>query len=191
MFIGLEQMGVLDSLFPFLLIFTVIFAFLQKTPFMAANATKSKNFDLMIAFILAAITVIPHVIGKYPQGRDPIAIINQAIPNVSVLLILIISIWIIAGMFGGGVGVKHSYIGPVLAIASLIGVLVIFAQAAGIWGVNGFPPWLDFLNDSETRGVLLVVGAFVAVVVWITRDTSTPGTGLPWKDIWTGMFRNE
>ena len=55
---SLESYGLLDALLPFLLIFTVIFAIMQKTKFLGEG---KKNFNVVIALVIALIVVLPHV----------------------------------------------------------------------------------------------------------------------------------
>src|SRR3989344_3262761 len=52
----LEDLGLTDVLLPFLLIFTIVFAVLQKTEMFGKTG---KNFNVMIALILALGVVIP------------------------------------------------------------------------------------------------------------------------------------
>jgi hypothetical protein len=172
-FLVLEQYGALDSLLPFLLIFTVIFAFLQKGKFLGDG---KKNFNVMVAFIISAMTIIPHLIGTYPLGADPILIINNAIPNVSVWIIFLVMLWIVIGMLGGGIGIG-STMGSVLALISFIVIVVIFGQSAGWWNGGVLPAGLGGLLTPETVGIIVVVAAFVIVVMFITGEGSGPSFG--------------
>jgi hypothetical protein len=80
---NLEQLGLLDVLLPFLLIFTITFAVLQKSRILGED---SKRFNTIVSLVLALAVVIPHVTN--PGGpADVVVIINAALPNVSLLMI--------------------------------------------------------------------------------------------------------
>ncbi len=64
-FMTLDRIGFVDILLPFLLIFTIIFAVLEKTKILGEG---KKNMNVGIALIFALITVIPHATGNFPAG---------------------------------------------------------------------------------------------------------------------------
>jgi len=187
----MDQMGVLDSLFPFLLIFTVIFAFLQKSKVLgsttvagASESVPRKNFNLIIAVIFAAMTVIPHVMGNYPPGADPVTVINNALPNVSLLVVMIIALFIILSMFAQSTGMGE-VIYKIMPIPALILLLYIFADAAGLISNGVVPSWLGFLSDPDTRGTLAVIAAFVVAISFISSTPSEKkGEGFNYEKTW-------
>ncbi|MBT3721419.1 hypothetical protein HOG47_07255, partial [archaeon] len=67
---GLESLGLLDVLLPFLLIFTITFAVLQKSKILGDGG---RRFNIIIAFVLAMSSIIPHIIGR---GPDVVIVIN-------------------------------------------------------------------------------------------------------------------
>jgi len=71
------------------LVFTIVFATLQKTKILGEDENKKprKNFNAVIALVMGLAVVIPHVIGSYPPDGDVVNIINNALPNVSVVLV--------------------------------------------------------------------------------------------------------
>ena len=82
----LNNLGVMDSLLPFLLIFTIVFAVLEKTKIIGEG---KKQFNVIIALVISLMVVIPHVTGNYPPGQDAVQTINNALPNVSVVIIAV------------------------------------------------------------------------------------------------------
>ena len=124
--IQLEYLGVLDVIVPFILIFTIVFAVLQKTKILGTHEVGGKevprkNFNAVIALVMALAAIIPHVMGTYPEGSDVIQIMNDALPNISVVLVAIIMLLLIIGVFGNKVDIAGS---------SLSGLAVMFAIAA-------------------------------------------------------------
>jgi len=92
----LDRFGFVDVLLPFLLIFTIIFAVLEKTKILGEE---KRNMNTAIAVIFALIVVIPHVTGNLPAGFDPVLIINSALPAVSLVVVAVISLMILIGVF--------------------------------------------------------------------------------------------
>ncbi|MBT5023422.1 hypothetical protein HON01_11430, partial [Candidatus Woesearchaeota archaeon] len=121
----LEYMGLSDVLLPFLLIFTVVFAIMQKTQPLG----EKKSYNVLIALVLALSTVVPHVLGYYPANADVVVIINKSLPSVSIVLVAIVMVFLVVGLFGG----KATWGGALsgwIAFAAFILVFVIFASAA-------------------------------------------------------------
>ncbi len=79
----LEGFGIGDVLLPFLLLFTIFYAVLNKSKILGED---KKNLNLVISIILAISPIIAHVTGNLPSGYDPVIVINKAIPYVMLLL---------------------------------------------------------------------------------------------------------
>jgi len=166
----LFNMGIMDSLLPFLLVFTIIFAVLQRTRIIGEG---HKNFNVIIAMIMAATVVVPHIIS--PSPNDPVNIINSALPSVSIVVVAIIMFLLVIGVFGANFDIAGTSIATWVALLSAGIILFIFGSSAGWW--SGFPPQLSFLNDPDTQALLIIILVF-AVVIWlITREEKTTRVG--------------
>jgi hypothetical protein len=168
--IQLQSMGVLDVILPFILIFTIVFATLQKTKILGEDENKKprKNFNAVIALVMGLAVVIPHVIGSYPSpDSDVVNIINNALPNVSVVLVAVIMLLLIIGVFGSKVDVAGSSLAGWAVIFAIIATLVIFANAAN-WFI--LPDWLNFLNDPETQSLIVVILVFAIIIWFVTKE---------------------
>ena len=84
---ALERVGVVDVLLPFLLIFTIVFAVLEKSRILGEER---RNMNSAIAIIFALMIVIPHITGNLPAGYDPVLIINAALPAVGFVVVGIV-----------------------------------------------------------------------------------------------------
>jgi len=93
----LETYGVLDVLLPFLLVFTIIYAVLLKTKILGDR----KNFNVIIALILGLLFVIPHILGTYPLGYDPVRVLNETLPSISLVSVAAIMLLILLGILTG------------------------------------------------------------------------------------------
>ncbi|MFH1073066.1 MAG: hypothetical protein V1743_06575 [Nanoarchaeota archaeon] len=169
--IYLDSIGVADVLLPFILIFTVVFAILQKTNILGSKEKRNRNFNTIVALVMGLAVVIPHVLGRYPPGTDVVDIMNSALPNVSVVIIAILMLLLIVGIFGHNINLMGGSIGGWVVIAAIITVGIIFASAANWFNMPG---WLGFLNDSETQSLVVIILVFAIVIWFITREDKTP-----------------
>jgi hypothetical protein len=158
----LVNMGVADVLLPFMLIFTVVFAVFQKASILGKD---KKNMNVVIALVLALAVIIPHVTGSYPAGSDVVNIINQALPNVSLVVVAILMVLLLAGVFGwefaGG------SLSGFVAIFCVGIVIYIFGAAAGWWS-RGALSWLNI--DASTQALLIVIAVF-GIIIWFVTST--------------------
>jgi len=167
--VQLEALGLTDVLLPFFLIFTIVFAILQRTEILGHD---KKNFNVMIALVLAFGVIIPHITGAYPPGADVVDIINRALPNVSMVLIAILMVLILLGLFGWSVGGEGTSIQGWIAVLSFIAVVYIFGAAADLWHI---PNWLGWLHDPDAQALVVVLLIFGLVVWFVTKDDESAG----------------
>src|SRR3989338_8359058 len=121
----LESLGLLDFFLPFILVFTITFAVLQKI-----NLFEDKRFAGVIAFAAGLLFVIPHITGNYPAGYDPVQVINESLPSVALVGIAVVMILVLLGVFGhGGLGEKFN---PLIAIGAIGFILYIFGSSLGL-----------------------------------------------------------
>ncbi|RLE48192.1 hypothetical protein DRJ25_00475 [Candidatus Woesearchaeota archaeon] len=109
----LQNQGIIyilsDILIPTLLIFTIMFAVLQKVGIFKtkegegqqAKEIVDRKFSGLIAFLTALLVVIPHLIGAYDPRRDPIVIIKNILPGGVLILIAILIIMAIIVLTSG------------------------------------------------------------------------------------------
>jgi hypothetical protein len=165
LFAWMESYNMLDALLPFLLIFTLVFATLVKTKIIGNGERK---YAVIIAFILAFIVVLPHIMGTYPPHSDVVNIINQALPNISIVIVAIIALLLLIGVFAP-VNLAGTMLGGFFVIMSLILVAFFFLQAAGWIPAINSPTW-SFLADSDTQAVIIILVVFAFVLWFITRE---------------------
>src|SRR3989344_3012739 len=97
-----QSWGIVDALLPFLLLFALMFAILQKIQlFTGAGNKPDKKIHGLISLTIAALVVLPHITGTYPDPRiDPINIINQFLPSAAILLLVILMVMLLTGVVG-------------------------------------------------------------------------------------------
>lgn len=172
----LQEIGIADVILPFILVFTIVFAVLQKTKILGEDPQNDnkprKNFNSVIALVMGLAVVIPHITGSYPANADIVNIVNQALPNISVVLIAVVMMLLMIGVFGGGVDIAKSKNLATFAIVFAIGGTVyIFGDAASWWQL---PNWLYFLQDSDTQALIIILLVFGALIAFITNEDKKP-----------------
>jgi hypothetical protein len=159
---NLESLGLLDVMLPFLLIFTIAFAVLQKSNILGDS---KRPFNKIIAFVLAMASIIPHVMHREP---DIVPIINNALPNVSILMIASMMVLLLIGVFGKDVNVAGTPIAGLVVVFSIIAVAYTFLVSAG--ALSNPPAWLGFLVDEQTRSLLIAILVFGVIIWFITAE---------------------
>ena len=137
-----EELGLSDVLLPFLLLFAIVFGVLQSTNVLGKS---SKNLNIVLAMVIGLALVVPHVMNIYPDDKDPVKIINTAIPNISFVMIILFSILLVIGIFGAE---SKSHSGATFAIIVIGSILVIF-----------------FLNETypNIAPIVLAVAVFLTI----------------------------
>lgn len=159
---SLENLGALDVLIPFFLIFTVAFAILEKTRILGNH---KKNLNVALAFILGLGVVIPHVIA--PGGpADVVNIINSALPQISVVVVALVSLFLLIGLFAPEVRWPGGGVGAGIVIIALLIVIFVFGNSAGWWFT---PTWLNWFSP-DTQAFVIILIVFVLVVSFIIHE---------------------
>ncbi|MAF99093.1 MAG: hypothetical protein CMH61_00625 [Nanoarchaeota archaeon] len=164
----IQQYAVVDFLLPFLLVFVIVFAVLQRTNLLGKDR---KNFNVVISLILGLLFVIPHITGAYPLSYDPVDVVNQAIPSISLVAIASIMLLLLLGIFGGDFAKSAM---PFIAIAAIGFVVYIFGSALKWW--KG-PYDVFYWWTTQVTEVLIIILVFGLIVWFITREPGgkTPG----------------
>ncbi len=152
----LEEWGVSDVLLPFILVFTVSFAVLQKAKIFG----EERKYNAIVALVLGLAVVIPHSLNYYPPEYDVVNIMNSALPGVSLALIMVIMFILILSVFGAEPKWGEGAFGGVLVLISFVIIITIFGSAAGWWELTGIAYWLD---DPDVQAGLLIL-AVIAII---------------------------
>lgn len=157
-----EGMGIYEVLLPFLLVFTIVFAFLEKVHiFGEDNKKQNKKFHLVIALVMGLLLV---------QMESFVNMINLALPKISVVIIAILMFFIMISMFTGddpskfftGDG-KGALMGIFIACIAVVG----WAFWSSYTGSN-MPQWLGWVWDHIA--VIIVIGVFAGILAYISGD---------------------
>lgn len=156
-----NEIGIYDVVLPFLLIFTIVFAILEKTKLFGYEDTEKKytrkNLNSMVAFVIAFLVV---------ASTRIVAIISQTISHVVLLLLLGIFFMILIGVFLGDKELKFSRDDRWFVFWSvfmLIGIFLIFLNA--IKTENG-TSWLELgWNWIASHWSSSFLGALILILI--------------------------
>lgn len=172
-----QQYGVLDFLLPFILVFTIVFAIMQKTKILGDH----KNFNVIIALVLGLMFVVPHVTGNYPLGYDPVQILNETLPSVSLVAVAAIMLLLLMGIFSTAFSAAAL---PFIAFLAIAFVVYIFGAALNLW--RG-PYDIFYWWTPATTELMVTILVFGIIVYFITKKPES-NTGLAaLKDVWGGI----
>jgi len=155
-----RDFGVFDVILPFLLVFTVVYAVLQKTELLGKE---KGNLDSIVAFVIGLLVV---------AATKVVAIINTALPQVMLLVIVGLGFLLMLGIFAkpGGSFLEDLPKGFrfTLLIVFSIAVVLIFL---GVIENDDEQTWLEYAWEFTTEqwsgavfGSLFLLIVFVAVI---------------------------
>ncbi|MFH1073067.1 MAG: hypothetical protein V1743_06580 [Nanoarchaeota archaeon] len=166
-----NRLGVFDVVLPFILVFTIVFAILQKSKIYGLEKiwigdkeieAPRKNLNSMTAFVIAFFVV---------ASSRLVAIINQTLAHTVILLILILCFMMLAGAFHSGkeeFSLKGNW-NKFFMIVALFGILLIFLNATGVLG------WLyGYILANWSSTVVSSIGLIVIIIVFMLFVTHTP-----------------
>ncbi len=167
----LDQWGLTDVLLPFLLIFIVLYSVLTKTKILGES---KKNLNVAVAAIVGLLVVIPHVMGNFPPDKDPVTILNSALPQVSIVIVAIVFLLILIGVFGQ----EQVFLGMTMpgwiTLLSLAVIVTIFGSAANWWQPSITQSIQDFFGP-DTLSIVIMVLVFGIVIAYITSEPKEGG----------------
>ncbi|MFA4887474.1 MAG: hypothetical protein WC595_04630 [Candidatus Nanoarchaeia archaeon] len=143
----LQQVGAYDVVLPFLLVFAIVFAALEKT---AIFGKDKSNVNMVVSLVIGLLLVAQQTV---------VATINNFLPQVSLYLVVALAGLLLVATIAGKEfkGLTGAWLGVACVIA--IGALVLAFN----------PNWSSYLADYDRDfliGIGLVVG-FVILIVWL------------------------
>lgn len=148
-----------NVILPFVLVFTVVFAILEKTE----AASKKRDINAIISLVIGLIVIgVPAAIGT----------IQKFIPIIAVLLVILFAWMLVFGFVGEKVKVTWSSGLQKFFLVSLGLVLL----AAIMWAVASSTGLFDMVNvdkviSAQITQTILFIGAIVAVVAIVVSST--------------------
>lgn len=158
----------LQYILPFLLVFTIIYAILQKTKILGGDENNQRSFNIIVALVMALAFVVPSITGQYAAQNDPVRILNNALPGVALTTVAILMVLLVVGAFGKNLDIGQSDTGGIFVWFSIGAVAVIFAIAAGL--IRNVPYWLEWLTYGYNQTMIVSLLVLGLVIWFIVRD---------------------
>lgn len=141
-----------ETILPFLLVFTIVFAVLQKSKIFGEN---KRQIDAIVALIIGLIVI---------SFAKATGFIVQLVPFLAVSLVVILVLMILLGSFHIGTDFRlHKSLYVILTIAVIIAVVWVALYISGAWLYI-----YDFLfvtGDSSMVVNIVFVGIIIAALV--------------------------
>jgi len=167
----LNEIGLYDVILPFLLVFTIIFAILEKTKIFGTEKIDDveytrKNMNAMTAFVISFFVV---------ASSQLVSLINAVASQAFLLILLVILFLMLAGVLNkeGEFELDGGWKNFFMATTFIV-LLLIFFNALG---------WLDKIHEFLTKYwntdyvsaviLLVLIGLFM---FWISKDSKKNGS---------------
>ncbi|MCF7866077.1 hypothetical protein K9L67_00550 [Candidatus Woesearchaeota archaeon] len=169
----MQRVGVFDTVLPFLLVFTLVFAFLEKTKVLGTEPWRSdidhkfhqvtrKNMNAMIAFVIAFFVV---------ASSQLVALISELTSKIVLIMVLILMFSMTVGVMSRenkeGFELPKGWI-TLFTIIIFIAITAIFLDAMG-W-LNIIYGFLDSFWGSEATASVILIAIIIGIIFYITKD---------------------
>ncbi len=170
-----DDIGIYDVVLPFILVFTIVFAILEKTRILGSDMIEDrpyskKNLNAMVAFTIAFLVV---------ASSRLVATINEAMANIVVLLLLGIGFLLLIGVFFKEKeevvleGAQRYF----AMVIMFIGIVLIFLHAIRTENNKSWLEWFwSYLTDnwsSNLAGSIILIIVIVLFMLYIVKGEGT------------------
>lgn len=154
---SLQDMGVYDYLLPFILIFAIIFAILEKTKVLGSDSkgTPKTNINALVSIVIGLLLIV---------NQNIVSIINSFLPKVSLLIIILLMGLLVIAMLAGKEfkGLQGSVF-AVAFVISIIAIIISLTPDLSIPGLN-----LSSSDKEQILGIGVLVGIILLVYFLVT-----------------------
>lgn len=173
------RLGIYDVVLPFLLVFTIVFAILEKTKVfgtetIGGQSYTRKNLNAMTAFVIAFLVV---------ASARLVAAINESLANVVLLMIFALSFMLLIGVFyhyDEKVFLEGGW-RKLFMVLMFVGIVLIFSQSVKTDSGEGFltVAWnwisINFALGSVVIDSLIFLVIIIGFMYFITKDNKSGG----------------
>ena len=164
----MQSSGFYDYLLPFLLIFAIVFAALEKTQVLGKDKT---NINIVVSVVIGFLLIVQ-------QGI--VQTINSFLPKVSLLLVVILMVLMVFALIAGR---NHKgFTGMMFVIACIVVfIAIMLSLTSSIPGADGF------LSSDDAQSLLtwaLPIGIFLLAIYILTRPNRPQNERQSTTDRW-------
>ncbi len=159
----LKTFGFFDIVLPFILVFTLVFAILEKTRIFGEEDKKpKKNLNALVAFAVGLFVI---------AATNVVDILRNALPLITLVLIVILSFMLLVGSFHGDK--EFSFADNkawrrFLTIVVFISVLLIFGNFIKTKsGKTWLEAFLDFVQRDLGSGPVVSSIIFLGIIIFV------------------------
>jgi len=172
-----DRIGIYDVVLPFLLVFTIVYAILEKTKILGVEKIKEetytrKNLNAMTAFAISFLVV---------ASSKLVAIIANVSSQMVVLLLASVFFLLLVGAFykeGEEVALEGRW-RTLFMVIMFVGLLIIFLQAIP---TKSGQPWLEWFwqylarhwSSTAVASLIFVIG--IIIFIWWIQKTPEGGS---------------
>lgn len=166
-----KNFGLFDVVLPFLLIFSIVFAILEKTRILGVEGIDKpkKNINSMVSFVIALFVV---------ASNKVVSAITNAIPNIILLVVVSVCFLLMVGVFAKtgefDLSGKHPGYYKFLVGLMFVGVAIIFLYA--IQTDNG-TSWLELIYGYVMNrwggafvSSLILLGVVIGAIFYVVKS---------------------
>jgi hypothetical protein len=165
----LIDIGFYQVFLPFLLVYAVVFAILQKSRIFEGGSStqqQAKNVNAIVAFVFGLFVV---------ASAHVISLFQAFITNFVIIIIFILCVLLVLGFIFGD---SYTDLFKDTRIKYALGGLIVLISIIILFNVLG---WWDTISNSfsgssddiiETFWTIVGIGAFIGVLYWITKSDS-------------------
>jgi len=167
-----NQLGIYDVILPFLLVFSIVFAILEKTKVLgyedAEKKLTKKNLNSMVAFVIAFLVV---------GSTKLVSIVNETMANIVLLILLAVSFLMLVGVFLGTEETKFKWDDPWMIFFSFFMFIAIVAIFLHAIKTDSGQTWLDYIFSyissnwsGNTVGTIILAIVVVGFMWFVTKS---------------------
>ena len=172
-----DKIGLYDVVLPFLLVFTIVFAVLEKTNVLGTekhdgHEYTKKNLNAMASFVIAFLVI---------AAKELVQIINETVSRAVIVLFFSVLFLMLVGSF-------HKEGEPIFLNGGwkIAFEIIVFVAIAGIFLNSLKSPdgrtWLQRLTDYAGSGSdmligsILLLGIVVSFIIYATKEPTKPSS---------------
>ncbi|PIN75371.1 hypothetical protein COV18_04245 [Candidatus Woesearchaeota archaeon CG10_big_fil_rev_8_21_14_0_10_37_12] len=163
---ALIELRVTDGLLPFVLISLIIFAALQKIKLFKKGEDKpDKKINGLLALVVSAMIVVPHLANLYPQNANPILMMYQFLPSTAVLLTIIFAVLVLIGLPFGSASKWFTIPFMIVAIGVFLIYVILPALGSALPDIGPFD--FDWLTDPYVLSAILIALVIIVLIAFL------------------------